>query len=346
MSSQPDQDEVVELFNGAEFVAAREQKGLSTEAAATDLNFSVKYLIAIETGRLDDLPDRVFALGYLKAYARYLGLNEEQAVAEYDRVVGRVAGERPGRRGYSSYRHEEHRSGGDGFKKLVVLVLLIAVAAAGFFWWQAQKGLLTEPVSELVTQPAAPPVAPKADPVELSVGREEALSTVPEAPPVVDAMTEEASASVDQLEASVKAIETSVEEVLKDELPTPDAFGDEEGNVIAPADEQAKSETQDGVMTGTDSIAADEVLPDVKSGRLQIEFTADCWTEVRDSGGKLLVASVRNAQRAVDVEGELPFRITLGALSAVERLVLNDEPVELLKRGNGNVLRMTLPAQE
>jgi len=56
----------------------RESRGISLAKAAADLKISKKYLIALEAGQTDDLPHPVYAKGFVKNYARLLGLDPEE----------------------------------------------------------------------------------------------------------------------------------------------------------------------------------------------------------------------------------------------------------------------------
>jgi cytoskeleton protein RodZ len=56
----------------------RERKGLSVEKAAIEMKISRKYLIALEQGQTSELPHPVYAKGFVKNYARLLGLDPEE----------------------------------------------------------------------------------------------------------------------------------------------------------------------------------------------------------------------------------------------------------------------------
>jgi cytoskeleton protein RodZ len=56
----------------------RERQGISLEKAATEIKISKKYLIALEEGYTKDLPHPVYAKGFVKNYARLLGLDPEE----------------------------------------------------------------------------------------------------------------------------------------------------------------------------------------------------------------------------------------------------------------------------
>ena len=61
----------------------RELRGLSLEAISTVTKISPRMLHAIEDEHFDQLPGGVFNKGFVRAYARQVGLDEEEAIADY-----------------------------------------------------------------------------------------------------------------------------------------------------------------------------------------------------------------------------------------------------------------------
>lgn len=55
----------------------REHFSLSIEEVATRLHIRGKYLLALEEGRMDELPGKVYAKGYLQSYADFLGVDAQ-----------------------------------------------------------------------------------------------------------------------------------------------------------------------------------------------------------------------------------------------------------------------------
>jgi len=68
---------------GARLRSAREARGLSHEAVAAELRIRVVILAAIEEERYDALPERVYLLGLLRTYARYLGIDPSVVAASW-----------------------------------------------------------------------------------------------------------------------------------------------------------------------------------------------------------------------------------------------------------------------
>jgi len=61
----------------------RERRGLSLDAISTSTKISTRMLRAIEDEHFDQLPGGVFNKGFVRAYARQVGLDEEEVITDY-----------------------------------------------------------------------------------------------------------------------------------------------------------------------------------------------------------------------------------------------------------------------
>ena len=68
---------------GDKFRKAREKKDISLDDVSNVTKISSRMLQAIEQERFDLLPGGVFNKGFIRAYAKHLGLNDEEAVTDY-----------------------------------------------------------------------------------------------------------------------------------------------------------------------------------------------------------------------------------------------------------------------
>ncbi len=68
---------------GQKFRKARETRELSFDDVSNVIKIGPKMLRAIEDENFDQLPGGVFNKGFIRAYAKHLGLNPEEAIAEY-----------------------------------------------------------------------------------------------------------------------------------------------------------------------------------------------------------------------------------------------------------------------
>src|SRR5690349_7195260 len=68
---------------GNKFRKAREAKGISLDDVSNVTKIGARMLQAIEDEHFDQLPGGVFNKGFIRAYAKHLGLNSEEAVTDY-----------------------------------------------------------------------------------------------------------------------------------------------------------------------------------------------------------------------------------------------------------------------
>jgi cytoskeleton protein RodZ len=61
----------------------REMRGITLDEITESTKISRRHLEALEGEHFDQLPGGVFNKGFVRAYARFLGLDEDQAVADY-----------------------------------------------------------------------------------------------------------------------------------------------------------------------------------------------------------------------------------------------------------------------
>jgi hypothetical protein len=138
---------------------ARESLGLDVEDVAFATHVHSRYIAALEVMDLDALPARPFAVGYVKAYARALGLDQGA-------VVARFRGEAPGEevRLRAPLGAQLRRQGSLGKLGIVVMAVI-----AGFASWNLFVRIRSAPTH--VAAVALPtPARPKPGPGPLVLG--------------------------------------------------------------------------------------------------------------------------------------------------------------------------------
>lgn len=66
----------------------REMRAVTLEEIAESTKISTRLLKALESDQFSELPGGVFTRSFIRAYAQYLGLDEEHVLAEYKRAAG------------------------------------------------------------------------------------------------------------------------------------------------------------------------------------------------------------------------------------------------------------------
>jgi cytoskeleton protein RodZ len=73
---------------GARLKREREQRKITLDEIAQSTKIGTRFLLAIEEEHFDQLPGGIFNKGFVKAYARSVGVDEAEAVAEYELASG------------------------------------------------------------------------------------------------------------------------------------------------------------------------------------------------------------------------------------------------------------------
>ena len=277
--------DATEISAGATLKAAREEIGVSRREVAEALNLPVDTLAAIEDDDAEEMPEPVFARGYVRSYAKLLNLDPEPLVASVSRVA---TGRAPAAR-QSPTLTVARNPMLVAFAGLIAVVILLI----GLVVWL------------LVDDDAG-------DGAEGSLSAE--VTDVQEAAPTASAP-----------EVVVPAIEPEVVAPVETDV-TPEEAGEETGEEAAEEDVDEAVATPGGYRRITPAGDA----------QLSIEFTADCWVEVRSVANERLYSRLGTASRPIRLVGEAPFRVQLGYAPGAE-LRFNGEPIPLVPHTVDNV---------
>ncbi len=72
---------------GEKLRSAREQRGISISEVAEQTRISPLYLEAIDVDNYKSLPGGIFNKGFVRSYAKYVGLDEQEALQDYSRII-------------------------------------------------------------------------------------------------------------------------------------------------------------------------------------------------------------------------------------------------------------------
>jgi cytoskeleton protein RodZ len=192
------------LSPGEALRQAREARGESLSEVAQALKLSLAQLAAIEGGKFDTLPGPTFVRGFVRNYARHLGLEAEPLLARLE--AGGVAGviaaavdltPVSNARGDMPLGDGARASSGSAPILLgIVVAALVALLVAGLYfgWFETQP----EPFP-VVVEPSDPEIIPEAEGVAAEAG------ALPDAAPVATVATPEASAPVPAQESAAPA---------------------------------------------------------------------------------------------------------------------------------------------
>ncbi len=143
---------------GEELRRAREERGVSLRQIADATHIGVRFLQAIESDNYAILPGGIFNRAFVKNYARYIGLDEEQALARYNQQLEEQGGEPPRVPAARFEGIEDDEPSSWGSISLVILILVI-LGLGGYGAWRYFKGNAAK-ANESLNPPAAQHEAP------------------------------------------------------------------------------------------------------------------------------------------------------------------------------------------
>lgn len=113
----------------------REMRGITLEEIADSTKIGTRSLRALEQEDFDKLPGGIFNKGFVRAYARYLGIDEEQAVADFLAAAGEPEPQLPNP--HPTEKLTAYRSGN---RNWAAVLTLVALAAGGYAAWKLGWG--------------------------------------------------------------------------------------------------------------------------------------------------------------------------------------------------------------
>jgi cytoskeleton protein RodZ len=300
---------------------ARESRNWSIGDVAAQLNLTVQRVGQIEAGAFDKLPGQTFARGYVRTYAKLLGLDQNRLVLEFDYFTNSDASacavhnlghiEEPVRYSQSSLR-------------IVSFVLLLALAGAGFYWWQEQSEeraslALERSLAQVEVERADGTVLidpldePEDQAVLLAQGQTEMEL------PLLAQPAAEAEAAVDtQAAESLSSSSAAVS--------TPEPAGEPVAEPVVPA-----------VTVDSAPLAAGQ-------GRVSINFVADCWTQLTDADGRVLFSALKRKGESLELVGKAPLELRLGFARGAE-VSYNGSRIDVAPFVSGETARIKLGGQ-
>lgn len=292
---------------------AREQRGLTLAQVSSELHVDQRMLAALEADDFVALGAPIFVKGHLRSYARLLGLDPAELIAEYEAAQQPAAptlvAHRP-----DGPRMDQHRShawvGWFGW----VFLLLLGLLLAGWWYYQQEGGadFVVSNAPERTTVPAerrSPVIAPVED-------RDPDVTEDSASPGDADATGDDA---IGDDEATAATAETPATQ--------------------APADNVTP---QDPVVTQPPARTTTQPAAQPAGRGLVLEFNEESWVEVYDAEGRpilydLLAAGTR---REINATGQL--RIFLGNAEGVEVYVAGEAFNLERHRRSDNTARFTV----
>jgi cytoskeleton protein RodZ len=132
---------------GEFFKQVRETKGLTVDEVASKTRIRTDFVKALEDGNFAKLPDQVFAKGFVRSYARSLGLDEEDAIHRFIQSAGSFYEKQDERERLKVRQIEEDRKRQSN-RKAVTIAIGIAVLTLVFLLSREQSSVFRRGTAE------------------------------------------------------------------------------------------------------------------------------------------------------------------------------------------------------
>ncbi|HHS7809776.1 MULTISPECIES: RodZ domain-containing protein [Pseudomonas] len=321
---------------------ARESNGWSLAEVALKLNLTVTSLSNLEAGAFDKLPGHTFARGYIRAYAKLLGMDQTVLVQQFDQSTGTDS---QGSNVHALGRIEEPVRVSHTILRIVSLLLLVAVIGGGFVWWQDQTSQRSKDVTSLAPEhvevegaDGTTQIHPIDEPEDQAVAEGQAEGATALALPQSETTAESTGAepvapatapAAPAATTPAAPVHTPAPAVAAPATPAPNAPATPAPTVTAP------------VVAATSAPTAEAAVPAAGDGQVQLQFTADCWAQVTDGRGKVLFSGLKHKGDSVSVSGKPPLAVRLGVARAAQ-VSYNGQPVDIAPFTSGETARLKL----
>jgi cytoskeleton protein RodZ len=153
---------------GAQLGQLREQRGFTVEDVAEKLRLRPTLLADIENDNYSQLPHSVFVKGYLRAYAKLLGVDPKPFISSYE-LTFNAEDPKIERMFRQNQRHYSVQDKKIRWLSSAVMLFLVAFTA---IWWQKDflldKAALAVQTTTSIASSAAKKSEPATDPKELT----------------------------------------------------------------------------------------------------------------------------------------------------------------------------------
>jgi cytoskeleton protein RodZ len=319
---------------GSDLRAARERLGWALADVAAMLRIRPSYLDALESGRLNQLPGNVYALGFLRSYATALGLDAEEVARRFRAEAGEIP------------RHSElvfpvpmpER----GLPAGALILLGLILVGGAYIGWYHLSGEGKLPAETITPVPSR--LAPLADQALPGPDGRIQIAEPPPLPPV--ASVPKRADDHDQLEPRQAAADSPQPEPVPpppppiEEMRSASIPGATATTAIAmPVPPPIRQVDPPPLPpSGASSTSTDQAGSDTP--RVMLRFTGDTWVQVKERGGQALLTRVMKAGETFPVPDRPNLILSTGNAGRVDILV---DGVQIPPIGGQGSVRKDVP---
>ena len=289
---------------------AREAKKLTIQDVSKQLRLSEKQILALEADEFDGFASAMLARGFIKNYARLLGIDAEPLLethrkhAPQDQVQSMY------------YTSETAVPLPQASRSKLITFFLIGLLLLGGLFWAVYHNLNQQDnpdQAEIVLDQNANQTSEQASGNALSGVPEQALPAAERNEAALQDANKQSAIEITNPEATVAT------------------------NIEVKAPEQGSS---------TASPIKADVSPVAIAGGLKVtlKFTEESWVSVLDKNDKSLLNKLGHAGDVEELDGLSPLRVVIGNAHGTQ-LFIKNKNIDLMPYNKSNVVHITLPVE-
>lgn len=293
---------------GEFFRQVRETKGLTVDEVASKTRIRTDFVKALEEGNFAKLPDQVFARGFVRSYARSLGLDEEDAIHRFVQSAGAFY-DKQGERERLRQRQVEEERRRKANRKAVGIAITVAIATLVFLLSREQSSTLMRRTGSDVSPSKKSAPFPKD-------ARESAARPTMELPPPIAPTTKPMEPT-----PVPQVAKPAQEKIVPPPTPAPAPVAKAPIQMEPVTSQPSASMGADGPLAG---LSVDGPVGSDGPLVLDLDATELSWVVVQVDSGSPQEALLRPGQKA-QWKAQDQFTVTLGNAGGV-RAELNGKP--------------------
>lgn len=299
---------------GQQLMLAREKAGLTLDEAARALNLHEHTVEAIEDSDLDKLPPVAFVKGYIRTYAKLLGLSEEYIIKAFELEVPHELEIELHPR---SVLPEEADSQTPVIKLISTLIVVFALLVLSYaiYSYYSEKSLRIGEASFSEEDGSSTQLTPEASLIEspAEITDDDALT--------IEVQSEASESEASELgTADVEATAPEAEAVIQNISPPDAALEMTEEIADELVSEAAEKENR----------PVPKVVPITGGDVLTVSAEKESWAEIVDANDIRLFYGMIKPGRELSLTGQAPFDIFLGNAPEVS-LSFNATNIDMTK---------------
>jgi cytoskeleton protein RodZ len=241
---------------------------------------------ALEEDDYEVFPSATFVSGYLRSYARNLGLPED----DFSKPVSSNI-EPPSL--VSTIGSDEQVTSRDLPVRLVTYLLIAAVLVSVGMWWFSGNN-----DNDTFTVGPETEVSASSGDVDLSVPDQGQTPVEPQ--------------TGENMESGPAVAEASEQEAVSSETAMKEKDAEGQANTTQESTDVEQSAVAEESTPSQEKNTPPPITATTPVSNLELRYSADCWTEISDSAGRNLAYGLIKAGQTLKLKGEAPFRVFLG----------------------------------